>query len=199
MLKSFLTYLLFLPVFLLNLMPAHGQEIDFGDYYDYSLTIEEQNPGADFVFGTIISGSGTNSIGIDNALVFTITGVKYLDVFLTVTADDELLLNGNTGCIGSLTCSIDFTLEAAYANRGSDNIGQARTIAMGANTGTVQFPIKYRSDGTPPAPPPTPVYEGYDPSVFNETAYLYLYGALSVGNVDTGSYSAEINITIIYD
>lgn len=198
MLKSVLRYCLFYTSFFLMNPDLSAQEIDFGDYFNYSLSVAEQNPGADFEFGTIISGSGLNSIGIASSKVITITGVKYLDVFLTVTADNELLLDGNPGCASDPTCSIDFTLEAAYANRGSDNIGQARIISVVANSGTAQFPVKYRTSA-PPAPPPTPVYEGYDPSAFNETAYLYLYGSLSVGNVNSGSYSAEIDITIVYD
>jgi len=198
MYKSISTYCFILIGVLFINSTLIAQEIDFGDYYNYSLSVAEQNPGADFEFGTIISGSGLNSLGIANSKVITITGVKYLDVFLTVTADDELLLNGNPGCTSDPTCSIDFTLEAAYANRGSDNIGQARLMTVVSNSSTAQFPVKYRTSA-PPSPPPTPVYEGYDPSVFNETAYLYLYGSLNVGNVNSGAYSSEINITIIYD
>lgn len=197
MLKKLISILTFFTLVCAN-NPLIAQEIDFGDYYKYTLTVEEQNPGTGFEFGTVISGSGINSIGIANSKVLSVTGVKYLDVFLTISADDELLLGGNPGCIGNNTCSIDFTLEAAYANRGSDNIGQARIITIAANSGTAQFPIRYRTSG-PPAPPPTPVYEGYDPSVFNETAYIYLYGSINIGNVDAGFYSGNIDITLIYD
>ncbi len=175
-----------------------AQEIDFGDYYNYTLTVAELNPGTDFEFGTIVSGSGSNVLTIANSKVITITGVKYLDVFVTVTADDELLLGGNPGCVGDPSCSIDFELEAAYANRGSNNIGQARIISVTANSGTAQFPIKYRTTA-PPSPPPTPVYEGYNPAAFNETAYLYIYGSLSVGTVNAGSYTGNIDVTLIYD
>lgn len=197
MLKSALIYSLFCLSFFLTSTLTVAQEIDFGDYYDYSLSVAEQDPG-NFEFGTIISGSGLNTYGIASSKVLTITGVKYLDVFLTITADAELLLDGNLGCENDLSCSIDYTLEAAYANRGSDDISQARIINVVANSATAQFPVKYRSGG-PPAPPPTPVYNGYDPSAFNETAYLYLYGSIDVGNVDTGNYSSNINIMIIYD
>lgn len=198
MFKLILKYQLFFLVFFLSIKPVYAQEIDFGDYYNYSLSVAEQNPGEDFEFGTLISGSGTNNIGISNALVLTITGVKYLDIFLTITADSKLLLNANPACASDPSCSIPFTLEAAYANRGSDNIGQARLINVAANSGTAQFPVRYRTSA-PPSPPPTPVYEGYDPSIYNETAYLYLYGSLNIGTVDAGNYSAEIDITIIYD
>lgn len=197
MLKLFLHILFFFALILISPV-SNAQEIDFGDYYNYSLTVEELNPGSDLEFGTLISGSGVNNISIANSKVFTITGVKYLDVFLTVSADDALLLDGNPGCIGDNTCSIDFTLEAAYANRGSNNIGEARIITIAANSGTSQFPIKYRTSA-PPSPPPTPVYEGYDPSAFNETAYIYLYGSINIGNVTSGNYTGDITITVIYD
>ena len=90
-------------------------------------------------------------------------------------------------------------MEAAFANLGADNIAQSTIIPVTSNTASVQFPILRRIGG-PPGPPPTPVFEGFDPSVFNETAYVYLYGSINVGNgVSAGSYEGSITVTVVYD
>ncbi|MEO1022471.1 MAG: hypothetical protein AAFW89_07990 [Bacteroidota bacterium] len=174
---------------------VQAQEIDFGDFYNYSITVAELNPGEDLDFGTVIEGGGIYSIAISNSKVITLTGVEYLDVIVDITADADLV---NTGiCSGS--CSIPFTLEAAYANLGSDNIAQALIIPITSNSGNAQIPILRRING-PAGPPPTPVFEGFDPSVFNETAYLYLYGFINVGvGVAAGTYEGNITVSVIYD
>ena len=128
----------------------------------------------------------------------TLEGVKYLDVLVDITADNYLLLNGDLGCETDPSCRIPFTLEAAYANRGNNNVNESVNITVLSNVASAQFQILQRTNG-PPGPPPTPVYEGYDPSIFNETAYLYIYGSINIGNVDAGSYNSSISVTINYD
>jgi len=192
--KTFLTYLLFV----FTTVNLNAQEINFGDFFNYPITVSELNSATDLDFGTIVSSSGFNSIGLANAKVITIEGIRYLDVFVTITAEDEMLLDGNTACIGDPSCSIPFTLQAAFANRGSDNIGDARIINITANSATAQFPIRSRTT-RPPAPPPTPVFEGFDFSGLMDTAFLYIYGSINVGNISAGTYQSTINITISYD
>jgi len=193
--KIFFTYSLLTLLFSVNL---NAQEINFGEFFDYPLTVAELNPGTDLDFGTVVNNEGLKSIGLSEAKVITIEGIRYLDVFATVMADAELLLNGNGACAGDPTCSIPFTLESAYANRGSNNIGDARIISVSANSGTAQFPIRNRTT-TPPAPPPTPVFEGFDFSGLMDTAFLYVHGSINVGNVSAGSYIGNITVTISYD
>ena len=176
-----------------------SQEIDFGSYSStYSMTLTEVNPGSDLDFGTVYQNLGTSSVPLINSVGFAIEGVKYLDVIVDITADDYLLLDGNPSCLTNPSCRIPFTLQAAYANRGLNNTNQAILISTIGNTATAQFPIKYRGNA-PPGPPPTPVYQGYNPASFNETAYLYIYGSISIGAVDVGTYSSNISITINYD
>ena len=187
-------------VFLLLVLAGgvRAQEINFGQYGSYSLTVDELNTG-DLDFGQVVAESGTNSIDINNAKIITITGAKYLDVIVEVTADNDLYLNGNTGHAGDPSKTIPLTLEAAYANpTGTPTIGDARIINVPGNTFTTRFPILERQS-QPPGPPPTPPTNAFDQSKVEETAYFYLYGSINVGNVDAGPYSSQITVTVSYD
>lgn len=176
-----------------------AQEIDFGQYSSaYSISLSEFNPSEELEFGTLIQNQGPASIDLVNAKVLTLEGVKYLDVIVDITADNYLLLNGDLGCETDPSCRIPFTLQAAYANRGTNNVNESVNITVLSNVASAQFQILQRTSG-PPGPPPTPVYEGYDPNIFNETAYLYIYGSINIGNVDAGSYTSSISVTINYD
>lgn len=178
--------------------PGYAQEIHFGQYANYSLTVDELNNN-DLDFGQIITESGTNSIEINNAKIIEITGVKYLDVIVDITADNDLYLNGNTGNAGDPQKSIPLTLEAAYANNaGTPTIGQAKIINVANNNFTTRFPILERQN-QPPGPPPPPPTNAFDQSKVEETAYFYLYGSINVGDVDAGSYSSQITVTVSYD
>lgn len=177
---------------------SHAQEIDFGAYGAYSVTVAELNPAENLDFGITITNEGLKTIPIYDSKVLSIEGVKYLDVIVEIDADDELLLNGNLDCIGDVSCSIPFTLQAAYANRGMNDIGQAKVMNVVNNFSIAQFPI-FERGSRPPGPPPTPLHEGYNPALYMETAYLYLYGSINTGNIQTGSYFADIVITVNYD
>lgn len=194
-------YKLLISFFLLGCITvqSNGQEINFGQYGNYNLTVGELN-NDDLYFGQLVSGSGNYSIDISNGKVISITGVKYLDLIIEVTAENSLYLNGNPGHAGDSQKSIPFTLEAAYANnKGTPNIGQAKFITDISNNYFIkQIPVLERQN-RPPGPPPPPPTNAFDQSQVEETAYLYLYGTINVGNVDAGSYSSQITVTINYD
>lgn len=194
-----LSVFLGLMIVLFTVNSTHAQEIDFGDFSSkYAVSITELNPAEDLDFGMVIQNEGLKQIDLLNAKVLMIEGVKYLDVIVDVTADNHLFLGNDISCNGTNTNCIPFTLKAAYANRGMNNTNQAVLMQVASNVATAQFPILARGN-QPPGPPPTPVYEGYNPALYNETAFLYIYGALNVGNQDAGSYSGEITITVSYD
>lgn len=178
---------------------GHAQEIHFGKYHSYNLTVGELSSN-DLDFGTVVSGSGTHSLDINNGKVVTITGVRYLDVIVEVNAPNSLYLNGNQGNSGDPQKSIPFTLQAAYANgKGTPNVGQAKFITnISNNYFIVRFPVLDRQHA-PPGPPPPPPTNAFDQSKVEDTAYLYLYGSINVGNVDAGPYSSQITVTISYD
>jgi len=176
-----------------------SQEINFGNYSSqYSMTLTEISPGTDLEFGMVIQNEGLKNIPLLNAKQFELEGVKYLDVIVDITADNFLLLDGDLGCQTDPSCRLPFTLQAAFANRGNNDTNQATQMSVLSNIASAQFPILQRGNG-PPGPPPTPVYEGYNPSLYLETAYLYIYGSVSVGNIDAGTYTADITISISYD
>lgn len=178
---------------------SYAQEIDFSQYASYNLTVGELN-STDLDFGTVITNSGNYSIGINNAKIISITGVEYLDVIVEVMGENSLYLNGNNGHAGDSQKSIPFTLQAAYANnKGTPTIGQAKFITTAASNSFIKrIPILERQH-QPPGPPPPPPTNAFDQSQVEETVYLYLFGSINVGNVDAGSYSSEITVTINYD
>ncbi len=179
--------------------PGRAQEIDFGTYSSlYSVSISEFSPGDPLDFGMVVQNSGLNSIDILNSKVMMIEGVRYLDVIIDITADNYLFFGTDIACNGSNTNCIPFTLQAAYANRGSNNTNQAVIMPVASNVASAQFPILARGNA-PPGPPPTPVYQGFNPALYNNTAYLYIYGSINVGNVNAGSYTGNITITVSYD
>lgn len=191
-------YLSTILVFFAFLVPksAIGQ-ISFGSYYNYSVTLMPENGGA-LNFGTLIVGQGAATIGLLDAgvAIFSIEGVKYLDVTVDITSPGFVYLDGDSGCPDS-SCRIAFTsVGAAYANRGNENVNQA--VIM--NSFPTTFAVKYRGNA-PPGPPPTPAFEGLLPNAASnmETAYLYIYASLNVGSHIVGSYSSNINISINYD
>ncbi|MFP8488586.1 hypothetical protein ACKGJO_05740 [Gracilimonas sp. Q87] len=176
-----------------------AQEIDFGQFSSkYTVSITELIPAEDLAFGMVIQNEGLKTIDLLDAKVLMIEGVKYLDVIVDITADNYLYLDSDVSCNGTNSNCIPFNLQAAYANRGNNNTNQAVLMQVTSNIAVAQFPILSRGN-RPPGPPPTPVYEGYNPALFNETAYLYLYGSINVGNQNAGSYSGQITVTVTYD
>ncbi len=170
--------------------------IQFGKYHGYELDLYTQpNPKIDF--GMVLLNEGLVNKNIADALIIEIEGIRYLDVIVELQADDYIVLDGD---IANRTVSnkrIPFTLKAAYANRGADNTNHAILFPAG-NTTDSRFQIRHRTT-VPPGPPPTPTHEGYNPNLHKDTAYLYLYGSLNVGNIHAGAYSGEINVTVYYD
>jgi hypothetical protein len=180
---------------------ANSQDIRFGQYGTY--TVELDDIGLeDLVFdGPISSNSGIHQVELIDSKVLSIIGVKYLDVDVDITADGKLYLDGDPTYDSDPARSIPFTLEATFANDGENNVSSSRPIGI-ANTpsmssGTALFPILSRQQ-QPPGPPPPPPTGDFDQSLVNETAYLYFYGQIDVGNVVAGQYRGTITVTVEY-
>lgn len=180
-----------LGIFLISFLDLSAQDIDFSQYSSYTVTIETEPGSETLQFGNVIQGQGETTVNLGDSpgmAVLGITGVPYLDVIVTVTKPSELLPvdAGNSDTIPFTT------LNAAYANNGSNDYLQANVI----NGLQARFPILARQS-TPPGPPPTPPREGVGPPT--ETAFLYLWGTIDVGEVQAGEYTATINVSVEYN
>lgn len=185
-------------IFVIVLHSTAQSQINFGSYGTYTIQLTKISPDNLIFDGFIIPESGLHEIDLANAFIIEIEGVKYLDVGVLITADAELLLGGNINNVGDPQKSITFTLEAAYANKGQQNTADAELITVLSNVGDARFPILARQF-QPPGPPPPPPTGAFDQSAVNKAAYLYLYGNINVGNVDSGIYTGNINISVQYD
>lgn len=182
-----------------------AQEIDFGDFSSRYTTISPVLIQPNLDFGTIAQNQGVKEIDINEAAVIELEGIKYLDVLI----DIELLAPFDTDGCSNANCTLPFTLKGAYSNFGEDSevsalnntryIGET-TIDFSQQTGVIstQFPILSRTSG-PPGPPPNPVYKGYNLEAQKESAYLFIYGSINASGQISGSYSADIQVTIYYD
>jgi len=171
---------------LLWFVPAtNGQTIQFSIYVDSNLDATTEQH---LDLGMVIAGSGLNEtlLGDAGMGVFSITGNKELDVIVTMTADDSLKHTGAS------TDGIPFTVEFAYANLGENNVDHA----IVATSGSARFQIQRREYG-PPGGPPTPPSANYTPPT--ATAYIYVYGSMNVGYIDPGSYTGNVNLSVVYD
>jgi hypothetical protein len=177
---------------------SFSQEIEFGRFGNYTITLENISLG-DLTFeNPVLSNGGIYQVELIDSYVLSIIGVKYLDVGVELVGDGELLLDGDPANSGDPQRSIPFTLRAAYANNAQNNISDAIFIPVtGSNVGNARFPVLTRQS-QPPGPPPTPPTGQFDQSLVEESAYLYLYGDIDVGNVLAGFYSGTITITVEY-
>ncbi|MEX0685719.1 MAG: hypothetical protein WD267_11360 [Balneolales bacterium] len=160
-------------------------QVTFSMYSDDDIILSQLG-SEELDFGMVLTNSSINQIelGDSDMVIIAIEGVEYYDVIVTIDAPTILELDSEN--------SIPFELSAAYANRGQNQVSDAIYF-----NGTIaRFPIKRRGDG-PPSPPPVPGYNGYTPPT--GTAYLFLYGNITVGEIDAGHYTGNVNITVEYD
>jgi hypothetical protein len=175
-----------------------AQEIQFGQYGSYTMTL--QLGAGDLDFGQVIPAVGGAAnlyvIELADAKQIEIQGVKYLDVFVDIMASDLELIDDT--CTGE--CTIPFQLQAAFSNTGFENnsISNAQLIPVSNNMASVRFPI-LQLENQPPGPPPAPPTEAFNQDLVNETAVLYLYGSIDVGNIQAGEYRGTIDITVSYE
>lgn len=153
----------------------------------------------DLNFGNVMYQSGITRIDLSspNKATVSITGVKFMEVLVEITADKELLLNGNTANAGDPARTIPYTLEAAYQNQGlpASNTGAAVLFTVTDNTGSEQFKVLDQGSSSGPSNPPG----GGNKPLPEATAYIYIYGSINVGTVSSGPYQGNINVTVTYN
>lgn len=174
---------------------ASAQEIDFEKFIrddpKYALDLYTLGGYDELNFGQVIAGQGQTEIELnsDDIVILAIEGIAYLDVFVTLTPPDHLISTEDP------ESKMEFTLKAAYANRGEGNTGTAYRQTFSGHH--ARFPI-FRRESGPPGPPPTPPHDGYQPP--EETAYLFLYGSIDViSGLQAGEHTGTITVEVAYD
>lgn len=196
MLFRSLTYLILIIWFSSN--TADSQEIPFGDYSS-SYSITPLLTGQTLDFGIIVPNEMDVEIPLEESVVIPVEGVRYLDITVDVTIDYNFIFLGGDDTCSDSSCRIPFTLKAAYSNRSdAPNTGEAVIMTGSPGSLSARFPIRSRGNA-PPGPPPTPVYEGFNPAIYFKTAYIYIYGNLNVGTHNAGIYSYNLSIEVNYE
>lgn len=167
--------------------PLYAQEINFGKYATEGIVLTNVSSNSTLDFGQVITGEGQVQIKLSDpgVVVISIEAEYDKDVFVTINAPNNLTYNASN--------QMPFTLNAAYANKGQNNISQARLISGN----TARFPVRARQN-RPPGPPPTPKHGNY--TTPTAEAYLYLYGNINVLNdLAAGLYTGTVDITVSYE
>ena len=96
---------------------------------------------------------------------------------------------------------VPFNLGIAYNNTGefTDFDRRLAAVQVPSSYRTVTLPVRRRTAGGPPLPPPTPDYEGFVRP--RGKAYLFVYGSLGPipSNIRSGNYSGTIDIFVNYN
>ena len=198
--KNILSYALVIGLAICFSTMAMAQQVGFGLYTNSDLTLTKLVPD-ELDFGDRISGEGSVQILLsdDAAVPIEIEGVAYLDVTVTITPPDGdyLVLMGDPANLDEQDKRMLVNIRMAYYNRGQDGITEiaAKAEAIEVVGNTVTFQIRRRPGG-PPGPPPVPPHAGYTPPTAK--AYLFIYGDLTVGNVNAGPYSGLIDVHVEY-
>ena len=198
--KNILSYALVIGLAICFSTMAMAQQVGFGLYTNSDLTLTKLAPDV-LDFGDRISGEGEVQILLsdDAAVPIEIEGVAYLDVTVTLTPPDGdfIVLQGDADNLSNESKRMAVNIRMAYYNRGQEGITEiaAKAEAIKVVGNTVTFQIRRRPGG-PPGPPPVPPHAGYTPPVAK--AYLFIYGDLTVGNVNAGPYSGLIDVHVEY-
>lgn len=193
-----LPVILFLQAFALS--PLSAQHVAFGTFAEQGLSVTVLTPDV-LDFGDRIRDEGPVSILLSDqeAVPIEIEGVAYLDVTVTLELPDGnfLLLEGDSENHNDPNKRLPVTIKMAYYNRGQEGITEdaAKLEAIEVVGNMATFQIRRRPGG-PPGPPPVPPHAGYVPPTAK--AYLFIFGDLTVGNVNAGPYSTLINVHVEY-
>lgn len=182
---------------MIPLVGVRAQAIEFGQYYD-AATLEIEVPEwCNLDFGEVdLGGTGTVNIGDIDQGCIEITGIRFLDVVVTITKPTHLTLNGNP-CLPEniTTCAMVLNLQTSYNNRSTF---EDYFSAISFTSSTITFPLAARMSG-PPVPPTPSFTLPENVNLPTSTAYIYFYGSVTSNvNNQGGSYTASIEIEVEY-
>lgn len=199
--KTKLLQILLLMCFCLD---ADAQRINFSTYVqDETITLDIVNNPLGINFNdkqrVIIVGDPTPvviEIADNQVVVIEIDAPIEYDLTVEFTWTPGLSYLGlDTGTL------VPFGLNIAYNNTGelTDFDRRATAVEVPSSYRTVTLPVRRRTAGGPPLPPPTPDHEGFVRP--RGKAYLYVYGSLGPipSNIRSGNYSGSIDIYVNYN
>ncbi len=167
---------IFLYAFLFNLSVLHAQFINFQIKIEAELSATVER---DLNFGTQISNSGRTEIqlGDINMGVFSIRAYHTQNVYLNLQYPSALTNNNP-----AVNATIPLELNIAYNNTGNNAVESATPLP--GNNGLVS------------------VHERTELRNKNDIwkqLYLYIYGAIEVGDIPNGVYTGDILLSVDYD
>lgn len=153
-------------------------------FVNFELEIEPElsaSVKSNLQFGQVLVNSGTQQVNLGdvNMGVFTISSLKSQLVTINLDFPRELTLAG--GASGNNV--IPIFLEASYNNRGSDNY-QTSIPVEGSSARFKILEDAIANDAN---------------TQFWETAYIYIFGSITVGDIADGNYSGSILLTVFYE
>ncbi len=181
----------------------HAQRINFGAHVkDEAITLTIVNNPLGLNFNdqqrVIVVGDPTPVvIGINDnpTVVIEVDAPIEYDLTAEFTWSQGLYLGVDTGI------TVPFNLNFAYNNTGelSDIDRRLAAVQVPSSYRTVTLPVRRRTAGGPPLPPPTPDHEGFVRQ--RGKAYFYIYGTLGPipANIRSGNYTGEITLFINYN
>ena len=143
------------------------------------LEAQEENP---LYFGEVIPNAGNVRIplGHIDMGVFSIRGPQNMDVNVTLDIPEYLVMDDDEA-----EFRIPMNLELAYANVNENNTDHAVLVP----SGHLRFPILADA----------PTRQRPDQPVPAATAYIFVFGEIDVGDIPTGTYNAQVVMSVEYE
>lgn len=165
------TFSLFLIIVTSNYSSA--QFINLQITIEPELSAQVEQP---LTFGQMISNSGIQEIEIGdlNMGVFSIRAIRSQSLFLELNHPNALTSRNNNGEL------IPLDLEIAYSNNGSNNVSDAQVLTNKA--GAIKIANSNNNSGS-----------------YWRILYVYVYGAIDVGNIPNGIYTGDVTLFVNYD
>lgn len=166
-----------LPAMLLTSRPVEAQFIRVTMEVESELSTQTLQP---LSFGQLYQNTGPVSVGMgaENMGIFSISGSPIQKVRVSLQSP-ELLRHADR----SLNDSLEVSIQAAYANRGANRVEDARPF----NDEQAQFQMMENTGNLTSAA-----------LLRDVTAYIYIFGNLSVGDVEPGLYDGDVVIEVEY-
>lgn len=154
----------------------------YGQFINLQLRVEAELSATveqDLDFGTQITNSGRTEIqlGDVNMGVFSIRAFRTQNVYINLEYPDVL-----TSSEPQVDAQIPLELNLSYNNSGTNTISNSTPLP--ANNGMVSVHESTRFE--------------FDNEIWKEL-FIYVYGAIDVGNIPNGIYTGDIILSVDYD